>query len=401
MGLTGGAPQGVWTPTPVIEWLILEAWRIVAIPDLLGSLARHLLDAGVPLWRFFCLVPTLHPLYADSAYRWVRDDPVIFHGFGEHGLKLRPAYAANPLKLIVDDGYSGVRRRLDGSYRDGEFPLLDELKAAGATDYVAMPLEFTGGGRTAVSFATDHRAGFSGGHLAEFYNLLPVLARLIERETLRSTAENLLNTYVGRSAGGRILKGQIRRGSGETINAAIWYCDLRGFTALTAKLPQDRLIGVLNDYLDAMADPVQRHCGEVLKFMGDGLLAIFPVSPDGDATQACALEAAIEARAGMAALNDRRSAEGEPPLDYGLTLHLGAVTYGNIGAADRLDFTVIGNAVNEAQRMEELCKILNRCPLMSAGFAALSPMATLCLGDFPLRGMASSLAVHCLAGDAQ
>ena len=397
------ATPSIWSPTPVIEWLILEGWRLNSIPDLLQAMSERLAEAGVPIWRTFVLVPQLHPLYVGASYRWVRGAEEVAQAFGEHGIRQRSVFTDNPLKLVMADGYGAVRRHLDDRYRRGEFPLLDELQDQGGTDYVCIPIDFTNGDRTAVSFSSDHPDGFSPADLQQFNDLVPLLARLIERETLRNTAENLLNTYVGQDAGRRILRGHITRGAGMTIFAAIWYCDLRNFTALSEALPRDSLLAVLNGFFDAMATPVHRHHGQVLKFMGDGLLAIFPVEdPCPDKPGACpvdeacqrALDAAAEAEVNMQAFNADREAAGAGPLDYGLALHVGEVMYGNIGAADRLDFTVIGPAVNLAQRIEQLCKSLGRRPLLSKPFAEACRRETEALGRHDLRGVSGMHTIH-------
>jgi adenylate cyclase len=390
------ARASIWSPTPVIEWLILEAWKRDSIPDLLAALADKLVEQGVPIWRMFVLVPTLHPLYVGNGYRWIRGESEVYRGFGEHGINDKPTFAANPLRLIMVDGYSAVRRRLTVDYAEGEFPLLDELKAAGATDYMCMPIEFSGGQRSGMSFTTDAPEGFSAADLQQFYDMVPVLARLIERETLKTTATNLLDTYVGHDAGARILSGQITRGSGATIYSAIWYSDLRSFTELTDALPRDSLLELLNDYFEAMVDSVHAHNGQVLKFIGDGMLAIFPIDHDCPRAidgcpkdEACerALAAAAAAEEAMGEVNRRRQDQGAAPVDWGLALHLGEVMYGNVGARDRLDFTVIGPAVNLTQRLEQLCKQLGRRPVMSAEFAEVCrrPMAS--LGRFDVRGL--------------
>lgn len=388
----------VWTSNPVVEWLILEGWRIQDISELVRQVSERLVAAGIPLWRLFCLVPTLHPRYVGSGYRWTRTEPEMFRGFGEHGVQQSPAFMRNPLRLVMTDGYDAVRRRLDDSYQAGEFPLLDELKEQGATDYVCLPAEFTSGQRTAVSFACDDPAGFSTSDLQQFSNLLPVLARLIERETLRSTAVNLLDTYVGPDAGARILAGQVTRGMSQTVYAAIWYCDLRDFTGLSERLEPEALLSMLNGYFEAMSTAVEAHEGQVLKFIGDGLLAIFPVDNECSAGIACsrALDAAADGVAAMAALNELRVAEGEPPLDYGIALHLGEVMYGNIGGTNRLDFTVIGRAVNVASRMEDLCKRFRRRPLLSGELARHCGRDMEHLGRFDLRGVAEPQDVYAL-----
>lgn len=384
------ADAGIWAVTPIIEWLVLEGWRVDSTPRLIDSLARRLVAAGVPLWRVFCLVPTLHPLYVGAGYRWSRGDAEVRRGFGEHGVQQTEAFLNNPPKLIIVDGFAAVRRRLDDGYAAGEFPLLDELRAEGATDYVAMPLEFTSGQRTVVSFASDRPGGFSQADLKQFFDLLPVLARLVEQDTQRSTTENLLRTYVGTDAAARILAGQVMRGDSQTIFAAIWYADLRDFTGHSQAMPRDELLEALNAYFDAMSLPVQAHGGQILKFIGDGVLGIFPVDARDDLAEACrkAIGAARDACAAMHALNAAREERGQRPLGYGLALHIGEVVYGNIGAADRLDYTVIGPAVNIAQRLEQLCKQLDRRPLISSAFAAASGVPARSVGRFALKGIA-------------
>ena len=387
----------IWSPTPVIEWLILEAWKIESIPELVAALADRLVAQGVPLWRLFVLVPILHPLYIGNSFRWQRGEAEVFKGFGEHGVRQLPTFTDNPLKPIIDDGYGAIRRRLNADYRDGEFPLLDELKADGATDYMAVPIEYAGGRRSAISFTTDASDGFSSAHLQQFNDLVPVVARLIERATLKSTATNLLDTYVGHDAGERILSGQITRGSGATIFSAIWYSDLRSFTELTDALPRDDLLALLNQYFEATANAVHAHQGQVLKLIGDGMLAIFPTDrdcPEGMAgcpiDEACqrALAAAAAAETAMQEVNYSRKATGAAGVDWGLALHLGEVMYGNVGSRDRLDFTVIGPAVNLTQRLEQLCKQLGRRPVLSSDFAAVCGQETISLGRYDVRGLA-------------
>ena len=369
-----------------------------SIPDLIRTIGERLVGDGVPVSRIFVIVPTLHPEYIGQAFRWLRDDPEVFQGFGQHGVQHTSRYLDNPLKLVIDDGYAAVRRRLEAEYVPGEFPLTDELKGEGVTDYVCMSVEFVHGERTAISFASDRPGGFSESHLRQFNDMLPMLARLLEREMLRSTAINVLDTYVGRDAGARVLSGRITRGSGETLRAAIWYCDMRDFTGLSERLPQDAVIGLLNDYLDTVAGPVQAYGGEILKFVGDGMLAIFPIAAGDPAGEACgrALAATTDAGEAMAALNRRRTGAGEAPLDYGIALHVGDVVYGNVGAANRLDFTVIGPAVNLATRIEGVCKIVKRRPLMSGAFVEAAGCSADPVGRFELKGIATPQEVFAL-----
>ncbi|MDH3663102.1 MAG: adenylate/guanylate cyclase domain-containing protein, partial [Alphaproteobacteria bacterium] len=248
-------------------------------------------------------------------------------------------------------------------------PQFQELKTEGLTEYVALPLVFGDGAIHGTTWATDHPCGFGEDHLARIEDLLPVLGLLLEIHLKHHITVALLDTYVGQHAGEHILDGQITRGSGETINAAIWLCDLRGFTAMAERQPRDRVIQCLNDYFDRMAKPVKQHGGEILKFIGDAMLAVFPL----DADRACerALAAAIEARSAMRDWNAARLERGDQALNFGIALHAGDVMYGNIGTIDRLDFTIIGPAVNMTSRMERLCRHLDLDLLMSDTFAQM------------------------------
>ena len=241
------------------------------------------------------------------------------------------------------------------------------------------------------------RAASTTEHLTQIEDLLPVVSLLLEIHLNRRIAIDLLDTYVGRDAGERILNGQITRGSGETVQAAIWYCDLRGFTALSERLGRDALLACLNDYFDCMGVPIERHRGEILKFIGDAILAIFRL----DDEPACgrALDAAIDARSAMLELNRRRRADGLDALDFGLALHAGEVMYGNIGTADRLDFTVIGPAVNLTTRIERLCRTLGPNLLMSEAFAEMcSASAALARPASPDRRAAAGRDLHARRG---
>jgi adenylate cyclase len=243
------------------------------------------------------------------------------------------------------------------------------MRAAGLTDYVAWPLFHTLGKKHIVTFATDRPGGFDEAHIAGLQRLLPVLALTSEIRIKNRLARTLLETYVGSHASELILAGATRRGTGTTVRAAIMICDLRDFTRISDNWPRDDVIDLLNGYFDAMSDPITRHGGEILKFIGDGLLAIFPL----DEPQACAnlLRAVTEGRQAMAALNDKNAELGWAPLNYGIGVHVGDVMYGNIGSRTRLDFTVIGPAVNMASRLEALTKQLHKPVLLSGAFADL------------------------------
>jgi adenylate cyclase len=251
---------------------------------------------------------------------------------------------------------------------------------------VAWPLYHTLGKRHVVTFATDRPGGFDDAHVVGLMRLLPVLALVSEIRIKNRLARTLLETYVGSHAGELILAGATRRGTGTTVRAAIMICDLRDFTRISDNWPRDDVIDLLNGYFDAMSEPIARHGGEILKFIGDGLLAIFPLSQPN----ACAnlLHAVTEARQAMMALNETNLEAGWAPLNYGIGVHVGDVMYGNIGSSSRLDFTVIGPAVNMASRLETLTKQVGKPVLLSHAFADLvkDEFELERVGEYPVRG---------------
>jgi adenylate cyclase len=246
------------------------------------------------------------------------------------------------------------------------------------------------GQANAITFLTDREEGFTDSETAGLENIAQALGVITELQSARRIAKSLLDTYIGRRTGERVLSGLIRRGSGETIRAVIWDNDLRGFTGLADRLPPNALNDLLNQYFEIMAGAVMAEAGEVLKFIGDGMLAIFEITDDSNAPHACrsALAAAREAVAAMAASNAERIGAGKPAIGFGIALHLGEVYYGNIGAPGRLDFTVIGPAVNHAARLEKLSAEFGRSIVASASFAAAVPELVESLGFHHLRGVA-------------
>ena len=259
-----------------------------------------------------------------------------------------------------------------------------------------MPAPFSDGTNKAITFATKAADGFSDEHIALLEAMMPTAAMILEIQTLRRTALTLLDTYVGPAAGRRVVEGTIKRCMGETIHSVIWFCDLRGFTELSARLDDDALLTLLNDYFGAMTDAVQSHDGEVLKFIGDAMLAIFALDDDADRaeTAARALAAARAAQRALAEVNERRTAADQAAIRCGIALHVGDVHYGNIGGAGRLDFTVIGPAVNLASRVEQLCARLGQGLLLNADFVAESGIPSTPLGSFELKGIETEQTVY-------
>jgi adenylate cyclase len=356
---------------PVARWFVTEAYRITDTAQLVAAAGEQLVLSGIPLYRLAYFQLTLHPELVGKAYFWRRGQGVTT-GERMRGDDQDSDYRDNPLPAVFEQ-HKTVRVRL--GQVEPQAPLLRQLKDEGATDYVALPLFFTDGHVDGLSVVSDAAGGFSDTDLDRMYLLQFAFARLVEIHSLRDRATHLLDAYVGRAAGQRILAGEVRRGEGQTIEAVIWCCDLRGFTRASDTLPRDAVIALLNDYFDTMGDIVTHAGGEILKFMGDGMLAIFPVAAPAERadTVARAARAAASAVDAMLVLNRIRAAAGEPTVRFGLALHIGEAMFGNIGASRRLDFTVIGPAVNHAARLEKLCAPLDRSVVMSAALASLLP----------------------------
>jgi adenylate cyclase len=293
-----------------------------------------------------------------------------------------------------------VRARV-GDPDSRRFPVIEDMCAEGVTDYIALPLLFTDGSVQASSWTTKQPGGFTDQQLNGLRSLVRALARVIEIIMWRRTSSLLLDTYVGNRAGERILSGQIRRGHTESMNAAIWLSDLRGFTALSDRLPAETVVDILNNYFDCQVAAIRSHGGEVLKFMGDGLLAVFPIDEYvGDVHKVCSsvLEAARESRASVEAMHYPIGDTVER-FRFGVALHVGRILYGNIGGGNRLDFTCIGPAVNLAARLEKIAGKLHRTIVASEGFAGICAGGWSELGEFPIAGFAKAERVYGLADE--
>lgn len=351
----------------VVDWLTHGTRDERFIDNIFAEMCIRLQQAGIPLKRSTLHVLIHHPQWLGARFMWSDGMREAEIGRVDYDVRERSEFIGSPANEM-QDGATEVRENLERDPSLGrKHALYDEMRAKGLTDYVAWPLYHTLGKRHLVTFATDRPGGFDAAHIAGLKKLLPVLALVSEIRIKNRLARTLLETYVGSHAGELILAGATRRGAGTTVRAAIMICDLRDFTKISDNWPRDDVIDLLNDYFDAMSEPIAKHGGEILKFIGDGLLAIFPLSQPN----ACAnlLHAVTEARQAMAALNARNSATSRAPLNYGIGVHVGDVMYGNIGSMSRLDFTVIGPAVNMASRLEALTKQVGKPVLLSRDFA--------------------------------
>ncbi len=367
-----------------VDWLVDGARSVREPQDVLAGLCSRLVAAGLPLHRAAMFVRTLHPNVMGRRFIWkpaaeveITDAPYDFLS--------TDTFQKSPLPVVLRTGQP-IRRRLVDPDCPRDFVILKELAEAGTTDYLIDPLEFSDGQVHAVAWTTNRADGFGERDVEALQKVRRPLARVTEAYALRRVVATLLSTYAARGAGQRILQGRIRRGDIERIRAVLLVSDLRGFTTLSDRLPGERVIGLLNGYFDGLVPAIEAHAGEVLKFTGDGLLAIFPVAANPAAACSAALAAVEAAREALAAANAVRRAAGEAELQNGMALHLGEVLYGNIGSAARLDFTTIGPAVNLTARLETLARDLGRDLVASAAFAAACPQALSSLGRFELRG---------------
>ena len=367
-----------------VDWLIDGARNAPTPESVLDELCRRLLADGVPLERANVFVRTLHPSIMGRRFFWRRDAEGVAVSEPSFEFLETDEYRHSTVAAVTTTGRE-LRRRLADPACPNDFPLFRTLRDEGVTDYLISPLIFSNGEIHAASWTTDAPGGFSDAALARLRAVAAPLARVAEIRALRRTAGTLLDTYVGRNAGTRILAGQIRRGDTEAISAVIWLSDLRDFTLMADRLPAGELIALLNRCFDCQVPAILAHGGEVLKFMGDGLLAIFPIAAAAAAAGTCdkALAAAREARALLADL----AVPTGPKVRFGLALHVGEVLYGNIGGGNRLDFTCIGPAVNLAARLEKLARDLGRSVVVSSTFAAQCATGLRPLGDHPLRGL--------------
>ena len=378
-------------PTPeiraAVDWLIDGARSAVQPQDVLSQLCDRLVACGIPLWLVAVFVNTLHPQIIGRRFIW-RPGADVEIAEGRFGLFDTAEFRENPVARVYATR-TAIRRRLADPGCVMDFPILQELRADGVTDYLALPLFFTDDSIHLVTCTTRQPGGFTDAQIAGIEAIMTPLARVAEIRAWRRNASTLLDTYVGHDAGERILAGRIHRGDIEEIHAAIWLSDMRGFTALSDRQPPRVLIDLLNRYFDCQVPVILDHGAGVLKFMGDGLLAIFTIASDEAEVCKCALAAARQAQTNIAELS--RSAM--PGLRFGLALHIGDVLYGNIGSGNRLDFTCIGPAVNFAARIEKLAGELGRGILASGEFAQHCPGEFTALGEFTLPGFSAAQAV--------
>lgn len=384
---------------PLTDWLLLSAGDCASPEELTAQLGQKLIAAGVPLWRISVAIWTLHPQLAGTTYTWRSDREGVAQVYTPHGALESPGYLNSPVKFVTD-GLGGVRQRLDTGEPRYPFPVMNDLKAEGATDYVAMPLPFSDGSIHSMTLTSRDADGFSTSDLGMVFENSVVISRLYEVHTLRANTAVLLNTYLGKRTGARVREGQTRRGDGERLKAVIFMADLRGSTALAERLSREDYLDVLSCFFDCTATPVTERGGEVLKLIGDAVLAIFPLPDAIDDAAAEAAAAAVCRRAHTAARDSLRRIEtanrtGGLPAEIrcAVALHLGELTYGNVGSQDRLDFTIVGTAVNETARLDAVAKKLDEPAVYSGDVGKHLGDAARSLGNHALPGVGREIEI--------
>jgi len=395
-------PAASWPLEPVIDWLFDEGRFLPAIETLTEQLGERLLAVGAPVSRLRISVRILHPLMAALSAVWQRGGAAPTAIRTAHGLEQRSGFLGSPLAEVARTGLPFRRRLLDGLSPD-DHAVLHEIAAGGATDYTVLPLRFSSGLAASLAIATDRASGFDDRDLAQLHRLARLLAPIAEARVSLRLSETLADTYIGPRSGRRVLEGRIHRGDIETIRAAIWFSDIRGWSRIANERPAEEAVAIANAYFDRVDRAVRDYGGEVLKLIGDAVLAIFPVGDAADGERnACraALEAARAALVPIAvasqapplpnrpneAAKPAPAAQPIPAFEFGIGLHLGEVVYGNVGSETRLDFTVMGRAVNFAARIEKLTRGLGVPIVCSAALARASGLELNDLGTHPVAG---------------
>lgn len=370
---------------PIIEWLLLEGNRLADIDTLFAQMIDRVAAAGLPIARVSLNLELLHPEVVGEGRVWLCGQTAQAHRLNRVDTDLTE-YLNSPVHRVDE---TGEPYRVHLNRETTEMPLLRRLQREGFSDYIIIPIQVQDRHRSAaMSFAAKRVQSFSEADIADLTHVVAAISPILEARLVRNIALDLLDTYLGTGAGKRVYAGQIQRGDAESIFAAVLFCDLRNFTRYTAEHLSHEVVARLNHWFELAVDAVEAHGGEVLKFIGDGMLAIFPADMLNP-REACghALAAAATLEAAVARWNEAPPA-GQIPLEYGLSLHLGHVAFGNIGGRRRLDFTVVGPAVNMASRLLDAAKALDSAIVVSTAFAGCSGRSMRSLGVHALRGIA-------------
>ena len=382
----------------ITDWIVRRGLEGAQEADLLREFCEKCNAAGLPIGRALVVIDTLHPVHEGTVFRW-RNDDVEENAATPYGRTTEGAAAdswrRSPFYHLLQTGGEELRRRI-GFGEPADFASIEEMKELGHTDYVVFVRRFasdaTIGEMDCVysSWSTRNPEGFSDADITALRRLAPALGLAIKSAALAKVAGTLVEVYLGRDAGRRVLEGRIQRGVADRIEAALWFSDLRSFTTITDTAPPGEIIPLLNDYAEVVITAIYEAGGDVLKLIGDGTLALFRADDPSDACRR-ALKAEELVRARVKELNEKRRAEERPVTSVYVGLHIGEVFYGNVGSVERLDFTVVGPAVNETSRIASMCRSVDRSVLVSSTFADCLPAAErarlVSVGRFALRGV--------------
>ncbi len=378
---------------PLVDWLLRSASYLKTPEEFTAAMAEKMMDQGVAVSRIGVLIWSLHPQIVGKNYVWDKARGNVDTMAPSHELFDAPEFINSPLHYVYK-GLGGVRQKLDDANFENSFPVMQDFKDRGATDYVAMPLPFSDGSINVLTMTSDHPDGFTTANLGLIFECVSVIGRFYEVFSQKENAQTLLETYLGQRTGARVLGGDIRRGDGDDIDAAIMFCDLRGSTRLEEKLGRAAYIQLLNQFFETTSNIVQSHGGEVLKFIGDAILAVFPAD---DGAQSACDQALQSARDIVAQLNAERTENKTNNCECSIGIAFGQVTYGNVGSKERLDFTVIGRAANVAARLADYGKTVGQNIVASCDTARGKFTDHVDLGPVSLHNVASP--VDCFAVD--
>ena len=381
-------PPDLWLLDPILNWLFIQGRLIDDQTEFVHQLSHRILEAGAPIDRLTLYFPTLNPQVVTTTVTWTRKTDTTVPYQARHDVLISDRYIGSPLQTLYET-MQCVRQSLT-SLPTGAHLAYTELAGAGFTDYYAIPITFSSGRASAFIVATKSLDGFSECDLKNLKCLSDYFAPILEVYSLRHLSSSLMNTYVGKRTGEKVLSGMVKRGDADVINAALWFSDLRDFTPLTETLPADQVLQMLNDYFEFVAAAVTSRGGEILRFIGDAMLIVFPIDRKVSKKSACtaALSSARDAQQTLAALNHRRRRHGQPEIVFGVGLNVGEVTYGNVGSPDRLDFTVMGPAVNRTARLESLTKTIGEPILVSKDFSDQVECPMIYFGEHDMKGIA-------------
>jgi adenylate cyclase len=389
--------SGCYAPG-VIDWLFTLGRRIESTNKFVHQLAHPMNVHGASIDRLMVSLLTLNPQLVGTSETWLKSNDTTTPINASHGVRNSERYIGSPLATIYDT-HKRVRKRLDNLPEDAH-RAYTELAEEGFTDYLALPVLFgeVAEPGAAIIISTKRKGGFSDQHIESFRRIRDYLAPVLEVHALRHISRSLMNTYVGKRTSEKVLAGMIKRGDADVINAALWFSDLRNFTHLTETLPAEQILEMLNEYFEFVSAAVTARGGEILRFIGDAMLIVFQIDEDICERTACnaAIDSAIDAQNTLATMNHQRRRHNKPAIEFGVGLNVGEVIYGNVGAPDRLDFTVMGPAVNRTARLESLTKKFDCNILFSQNFAELIEIPSQFLGDHEMKGIAELQAVYAL-----